>query len=225
MANDLSPYRKRVSGLRWGILISILLFAVFAVFTWCVTWYDMQPIGINGAYVGFGTINKAFHDMFPGDAGCYNATEVMGQFCILVAACNALLALGNLIHSRGFRRMGKRYLITMFYYAVIVALYIAFSLIPINSRPNNYEQSYPSSHTLVGLCVLYSEIVLLGYGAKRNRDWIVIFDIALSILMTAMVVFRLLSGVHWFTDIVGGVLLSLALMCIYRTLVRYFDHP
>ncbi len=225
MANDPRPYGKRVSSLRWGIFLSILLLAVFAVFTWLVTWYDVQPIGINGTNVGFATINKAVHDLFPGDEGCYKATEILGHFCLLIAACNAIQALGNLISKRGLRRMDKWYLITMFYYAAIVACYIAFSLIPINSRPNNFEQSYPSSHTLLAICVLYSEIVFLSYGARRNRDWIQIFDIVLIMMMIVMVVFRLLSGVHWLTDIVGGILLSFALMCFYRTLVRYFDYP
>jgi len=225
MASDPRPYGKRVSSLRWGIFFSILLLAVFAAFTWCVTWYDVQPIGINGSNVGFATINKAVHDMFPGDEGCYNATEAMGHFCLLIAGCNALFALENLIRKKGLRRMDKWYLITMFYYAAIVAMYIVFSMIPINSRPNNFEQSYPSSHTLLAICVLYSEIVFLSYGAKRNRGWIDMIDIALIIMMIAMVVFRLLSGVHWLTDIVGGVLLSFVLMSFYRTFVRYFDYP
>ena len=225
MASDPRPYGKRVASLRWGLFFSFLLLVVFAAFTWLVTWYDVQPIGINGANVGFATINKAVHDLFPGDVGCYNATEIIGHFCLLIAACNAFLALVNLIKKKGLRRMDKWYLITMFYYAAIVAVYIAFSMIPINSRPNNFEQSYPSSHTLLAVCVLYSEIVLLGYGAKRNRGWIEVFDIALFIMMIAMVVFRLLSGVHWLTDIVGGILLSFALMSFYRTFVRYFDYP
>ncbi len=223
MANDKRPNNGKVRGSGWGIFLFILFLLAFLALTWCLTWYDVQPIGVGGTTVGFATINGLFNSLFPGDAASFRISEVIGNFCLLLAACNAILALGDLIHNRGFRRMHKRYLVTMFYYTVIVGLYIAFSLIPINSRPNNFEQSYPSSHTLLALNVLYSEIVLLGYGARRHRDWIEILDVFLVIAMIAMVVFRLLSGVHWLTDIAGGLLLSFSLMSLYRVIVRKVD--
>ncbi len=225
MASNPRSYGKRLSSLRWGILLSVILLVLFIVFTWTVTWFDVKGIGINGSPVGYAALNGAVHSMFPSDTGCYEVTETLGHICILVAAVNSLLAFIDFIKGHGFKGMHKRYLLTMFLYAVVVVLYIAFSLIPVNTRPNSYEQSYPSSHTLLALCVLYSEIVLLGYGAERNRDWVEIFDILIIIAMLVMVVFRLLSGVHWFTDIIGAVLLSFSLMVLYRTLVRYLDYP
>ena len=42
----------------------------------------------------------------------------------------------------------------------------------------------------------------------------------LSVLFSAfMVIGRLISGVHWFTDIIGSILLSLGLFCIYKALI------
>ncbi len=225
MASDQSSYGKRLSSLRWGIFLSVILLLVFVAFTWTVTWFDVQDIGVNGSSVGYATLNGAIHSMFPSDAGCYEVSETLGHICILVAAVNSFLALVDFIKGHGFRGMHKRYLLTLLLYAVVVVLYIAFSLIPINTRPNSYEQSYPSSHCMLALCVLYSQIVLLGYGAERNRDWVEIFDIMIIIVMVSMVVFRLLSGVHWFTDIVGAMLLSFALMVLYRTLIRFLDYP
>ena len=39
-----------------------------------------------------------------------------------------------------------------------------------------------------------------------------------------MVIGRLVAGVHWLTDIVGSVLLSSGLYCLYRTAVTAMDH-
>ena len=52
------------------------------------------------------------------------------------------------------------------------------------------------------------------------RKAITIFVIVFSVFM---VVGRLISGVHWATDIIGSVLLSAGLFMIYRFMAEYFD--
>ena len=80
------------------------------------------------------------------------------------------------------------------------------------------EASYPSSTTLLVLSVMPALIEqiqcrLSGITAKR------IIKIVAIAFSAFMVIGRLISGVHWFTDIVGGVLLSAGLFTVYKAVV------
>ena len=202
--------------------IAIAFFVIFAIFTYMVKSYDTAPVGFEGAVIGFSKLNTRVHEAFPGDSGCFTASETLGYICLLLAGVNAITALADFIKHRGIRNMHRRNIITMCYYAVVVCFYVLFEFFVINLRPVEAEASYPSSHTVLALCVLYSEFVLLGFAAERNRFWVSLFRIICIVAMISMVAFRLLSGVHWFTDICGGIFLSFSLMAFYRACIYRF---
>ena len=112
-------------------------------------------------------------------------------------------------------------------YLAMLGAYLFFEQLVVNRRPvlldGFLEASYPSSTILLALCVLPSAIGQLNarirHGLLRRCT---VF--ALAALAAFMVVGRLLSGVHWLTDIVGSVLLSSGLYCLYRTAVTAMDH-
>lgn len=203
-------------------VLGVAFFVVFLIFTYMVRTFDTAPVGFEGAVIGFSKINTGFHEAFPGDDGCFKASETLGYICLLVAAANAVIAVADFIRHRGIADMHRRNIITMCYYAVVVAFYVLFEFVVINLRPVEAEASYPSSHTVLALCVLYSEFVLLGFAAERNRFWASLFRILCFVAMLSMIAFRLLSGVHWLTDICGGILLSLSLMSLYRACICRF---
>lgn len=67
---------------------------------------------------------------------------------------------------------------------------------------------------MLALCVLPTAMMQL----KSRIRYIAVCHAVLVILgaLTAfMVVGRLISGVHWLTDIIGGVLLSVGLVALY----------
>ena len=108
------------------------------------------------------------------------------------------------------------------YFVIVFLAYAIFEMIPINYRPilieGRMEASYPSSTTLLVLSVMPALIEqiqrrLSGITAKR------IIKIVAIAFSTFMVTGRLISGVHWFTDIVGGVLLSAGLFTVYKAVV------
>jgi undecaprenyl-diphosphatase len=97
-------------------------------------------------------------------------------------------------------------------------------MIPINYRPiliNGFmEASYPSSTTLLVLSVLPT----LNFQATRRlknatvKRIISVLTISFSVFM---VVGRLISGVHWITDIIGSCLLSVGLFYVYKGVVLW----
>ena len=111
------------------------------------------------------------------------------------------------------------------YYVVVILGYLIFEMIPINYRPilidGMLEASYPSSTTLLVLSVMPT----LVYQVNRRSTNLLLrrFVCVMSIIFsTFMVIGRLVAGVHWFTDIVGAVILSTGLYCLYKAMVLLF---
>ena len=77
------------------------------------------------------------------------------------------------------------------------------------------EASYPSSHTLLTLCVLGAAWVDLWHRLAQKKALRTVFNALAVVVMAVTVAGRLLSGVHWLTDIAAGVLLSAALVALY----------
>ena len=105
------------------------------------------------------------------------------------------------------------------YYVIVILAYLIFEIIPINYRPilieGRMEASYPSSTTLLVLCVMPTlvEQAARRIKSRKIKTFISSFVILFSLFM---VVGRVISGVHWFTDILGAVMLSIGLFHIYK---------
>ena len=190
-------------------------FVLFLIFTVLAKKCDLGPIGFGGAMVGFSPINGAFNRAFSSCEICFKVTELLGYLCLLVAAFYAFLALVSLIKAKSLAKMDRDLLVTMFLYAVVVFFYVLFNKVVINVRPNELEASYPSSHTMLAVCVLYSAYYLLGK-TKLEQGTVRILKVLCLVAIGAMVVLRLISGVHWLTDIIGALILSASLLLFYR---------
>ena len=196
--------------------MAALFLVLFALFTYLVMTYDVTDSGFEGTKLGFSAINLRFYRAFGYNGKSYQVTEYLGYMCLGLAFANTVLALIDFRRAEwSISYMHRRYVITMIFYAVVVAFYVLFLFVKINYRPDELEASYPSSHTLLGVCVMSSEIAILHYSARRLHFWVIIFQIISFVAMVCMVVFRLLSGVHWLTDIVGAGLLSCSLVSAY----------
>ena len=109
-------------------------------------------------------------------------------------------------------------------YVVLALVYVFFEKVIINYRPiimegeTEAEASFPSSHTMLVCVVMGSAIMLLGRYIKDEKIRRVL-KIVFYLVIAVTVLGRLFSGVHWLTDILGGVLISICLLSIFAILL------
>ena len=104
------------------------------------------------------------------------------------------------------------------FYVAVMMVYVLFETVTVNYRPvlinGILETSYPSSTTLLVMCVIPTALMQVNSRVQSTTRKKIV---ALSMIgfLIFMVVGRLLSGVHWLSDIIGGALLSAGLVLLY----------
>lgn len=199
-----------------------LLLLAFVLWTILIQTVDVQPVGPNGSAVGFSTFNLWFHRLTGVHMALYTVTDWLGLVPIAVCLCFGALGLVQLVRRRSLRRVDADILLLGIYYVLVIFGYLFFEMVPVNYRPiligGVLEASYPSSTTLLVLSVMPT----LWFQAARRVQSAVARTAAAwfaGVFSAFMVLGRLVSGVHWSTDILGAALLSAGLFLLYRAAV------
>ena len=191
----------------------------FALWTWLIQIIDVKPEGVNGTEIGFATINTWFHSTAGVNMMLYTITDWLGLVPIFICMFFGGVGFIQLIKRKNLFKVDFDIIILGVYYVIVISGYLIFEMIPINYRPiliNGFmEASYPSSTTLLVLGVMPTVIFQINRRVKNIKIKNIISAIII-IFSVFMVVGRLISGVHWVTDIVGSVLLSMGLFYIYK---------
>ena len=194
------------------------LLAAFAVWTGLVSAVDVRPIGPDGSSVGFAAMNGAFHTATGVHWALYTITDWMGLIPVAVALGFAGLGLLQLIRRKSIWKVDRTLLVLGGFYVAVLAAYVLFETVVINYRPvlidGRLEASYPSSTTMLALCVLPAAVMQLRARVQNAAMRRAVLAI-LAAITAFLVVGRLLSGVHWLSDILGGALLSAGLVALY----------
>ena len=200
------------------ILIGMVVLLVFLAYTASLTAVDRHPIGPNGSVVAYATVNRAVHDFFGVHLWLYHLTDWAGVVAIAVAFGFAVVGLVQWIQRRNIWRVDRSILLLGAFYLLVFGVYVFFEYTVINYRPvliyGFLEASYPSSTTMLAACVLPTAMMQFKR-LIRNRMVCRIVNGLCGVFTVFMVVGRLVCGVHWFTDIVGGLLFSTAMVCLY----------
>ncbi len=200
-----------------------VMFVLFIIFTILVSLVDVQAIGPQNSEVGFATINGKVANSLQYNESMYKVSEILGYLAIVTVGIFGLFGVMQLFIKKGFTKVDKDLYILAGMYAGVLASYVLFEKLIINYRPvvleEGLETSYPSSHTMMSVAFMLAAIQQF---SMRLKDTIVkkIIIIACYAIGAGIIITRLLSGVHWLTDIVGAVLLALMWFFIYWAIVR-----
>jgi len=204
-------------------IAACMLFA-FLLWTAAIQFVDVEAMGPQGSSVGFATINQFVHNLTGVHMSLYTITDWLGLVPLVFVMGFALLGLVQWIKRKHLLKVDYNILILGGFYIIVMAVYVLFEMFVVNYRPvligGILEASYPSSTTMLVMCVMPTAI--MQFNARIKNDVLKRFlASAITAFIVFMVIGRLISGVHWITDIIGGALLSTGLVLMYRGIIRW----
>lgn len=202
-----------------GFLLTVILIAL-------VRLVDVAPIGAQGTNIGLSHLNQFVFDLFGVNMLWYTITDWLGIAAILTAFIFAVIGLVQLIKRRSLLKVDREILSLGGLYLIVIGLYLLFENVIINYRPiimpdnTHPEASFPSSHTML-VCVIMGSAAMLINRYIKNETLCRVLRIICFVIIGVTVVGRLIAGVHWFTDILGGILISVTLLSIFKEAIIY----
>lgn len=203
---------KALLAMLFGLLFLLLIIMLRTV--------NVEAIGPNGTSIGFSKLNGSVRDAIGTHMFWYYLTEVIGILAILLAAAFAALGVYQLVKRKNVLKVDKTILALGGLYIIVIILYVLFEKVIVNYRPvimsgeTEPEASFPSTHTMLICVILGSAVIALKRYLKDEKAYLIAKAVCIG-LIALTVIGRLLSGVHWFTDIIGGLLISAALVLTF----------
>ena len=204
---------------RKSFCVPIGLLVLFILWTLVVCFVDVRPIGPHNSSVGLAGINQFFHSLTGVNFLLYHITDWLGLVPVGVCIGFGILGLSQWIRRKNLSKVDWSILVLGGFYIVTIGVYLLFEYVVINYRPvliaEVLEVSYPSSTTLLTMCVMPTAAMQLHLRIQNSaiRRCVIV---AILTFTAFMVLGRILSGVHWITDIIGGGLLSGGLVMLYH---------
>lgn len=181
---------------------------------------DVQPVGVQGTNLGFASINTGFFSRFGQNETFYKISKYTGLICFATAGGFTVFFLYQLIQRKSLSKVDRNLSVLMLLYILTASLYLLFDkVLIINYRPilrdKGLESSFPSTHAMIAWVTMVSAVDQWNIYIKKEN--LKVIAVACSFLvMLVVIITRMLSGVHWFTDIIGGILIGDMLIAWYR---------
>lgn len=198
--------------------LAFYLLTAFVIWTIAVSFVDVKEIGPNGSAVGLSGINGFVHEFTGVNMDLYVITDWLGLVPISIASGFGVLGFVQFVKRKSIIKVDKNIIVLGLFYVAVLAAFVFFENFIVNYRPvlidGTLEASYPSSTTMLTVFVMTT--ALLQFDERIKNDFIKkIVKVLIVVFIAFMVLGRTFSGVHWISDIIGGVLLSFGLVCLY----------
>ncbi len=202
--------------------------ALFLIFSIILKLADYRAIGPLGTYVGLATINESVAQQLPFNSTWFTISEVCGYLNLVVAASFAITGLVQLIKRKNYFKVDTEIRYLGYLYVIVLIFYVFFDHFVINYRPvleadGTLEASFPSSHTLLTISIMASAAFIINRTSSRRNKYRTILSFLCMFVMILSVVSRTLSGVHWITDVFGGILLGCAVSFVFAGFIFRLD--
>ncbi len=202
------------------LLLSGIALMTFLMLIMLLQAADVGAIGPQGTSVGLSTINGKIHSLFDLNMTWYRISTLLGYAALATVPCCLLLGLAQMISRRSLFKADRGIYALAGLYVLTALIYLLFEKVVINYRPvllpgtTEPAPSFPSTHTMLA-CVLFGSAAIQAKYSVTSERLRYTIQAACGILALATVAARVLSGVHWITDILGSLLLSASLLLLF----------
>lgn len=206
-----------------GVFAALFLLLIIMVKT-----VDVAAIGPNGTKIGFSALNGAIHDLFGVNLFWYSLTEIFGYLALLIAFLFVVIGVLQWFYRKALVKVDREIFALGGLYVVVLALYALFEKLIVNYRPilmegsAEAEASFPSSHTML-ICVIMASTMMVLNRYVTNPKTCRIMKTVCGVILCLTVIGRLVCGVHWFTDIVAGILISAAILFLFSAMLDVLE--
>ena len=187
---------------------------------------DVREIGPAGTGIGLSHLNQFFFDLTGLNIVWYDITDWLGLIAIAAAFVFAVAGLVQLIKRKSLLKVDKEILFLGALYIVVIGLYFLFEKVIVNYRPvimpgsSHPEASFPSSHTMI-VCIIMGSAVMMIKKYIKKKSLQRVLAVFCYAIIAVTVIGRLIAGVHWFTDILGGILISISLLLLFSVMINW----